>query len=938
MTLSENSNSDKHKSNSSTKKKSYKEQIAILRTQADQGDAEAQYAMAKYYKDVSNEWQFHYLQRAANHGHSEAQYELGCLYDVGHLLEGACKLSYGLAAHYFKLAADQGVGIAQVNIGYYYEYGLGVFQSYEKAFYYYSIAADKGLYHAQALLGNCYEYGHGVEKSMEKAKHYYALSLKGITEEDPVIELDLGKYFLECAQKTKNNKKNQVSADLDYAYYMERSFRNYFFAFLHYKAKALVNGDIDAFYKVIECYKTGTGVIQGDGKVLQYLQLLAGVIIDIAKLGSLRPNPDQNALKLLELQEKVDNHSAESAKAMHLLAWFSKDGTGANAYNLLFQYYLECSAFLNYAPALYDLGECYDYGTILPCDPKMAAECYLKAAELGFPQAQFAIGSFFEHGIAVEKSDEKAYTFYKKAADQGNIFALGKMGRFEESRSSTEVGARYYNLCAQCDFDETKASEKVLRAIAMPDNKSTQRLRRCYEENFVCYRARAAFGDSAAQCRVGDYYRQGLSVEAFLGLAEYFYSLSAEQGNPKALRWLGYILEREGKFQEAFAYYKKSADLGDPCSLGLLAQCYEEGKGVFQCIEEANYYYELCAKANWDEDELYENSFKWGHIQLFIFNLARAALGNTEAQNIVAGCYERGDGTFISKELGAFYRLLASSPEESKRVVYQKYQQDLENRNLGLINETMEVLETKAKNEDRDARYHLALCYLKGDGVAPSKEKYKNYLLLAAAQGHNDAFDDFANKYDYGLDGFSLSYEESAKIIMSAAEQGNLSAKTVLGYLFEFGLGVKQSDKQAISWYEKASKEEDYLAMWYLANCYELGHCVAQSIELSTEYYARGYSKILETDAYSDLQANQDVAKGRKYLQMASNDNSGYRAAYFVERSFRHFQKAYLYYRAKAGTGDIDAIRHIAECYHLGLGVEKSEELFRYYSEIASEP
>ena len=52
--------------------------------------------------------------------------------------------SYPEAVRLYKLAADQGLAIAQFNLGIMYENGQGVIQSYSEARKWYTLAANQG--------------------------------------------------------------------------------------------------------------------------------------------------------------------------------------------------------------------------------------------------------------------------------------------------------------------------------------------------------------------------------------------------------------------------------------------------------------------------------------------------------------------------------------------------------------------------------------------------------------------------------------------------------------------------------------------------------------------------------------------------------------------------------------------------------------------------
>jgi TPR repeat protein len=57
-----------------------------------------------------------------------------------------------------------------------YHYGYDMKQSDKKAFEYYQLSADQGLDVAQNNLGIMYQIGYGVEKSYQKAVEYFKLA------------------------------------------------------------------------------------------------------------------------------------------------------------------------------------------------------------------------------------------------------------------------------------------------------------------------------------------------------------------------------------------------------------------------------------------------------------------------------------------------------------------------------------------------------------------------------------------------------------------------------------------------------------------------------------------------------------------------------------------------------------------------------------------
>ena len=69
--------------------------------------------------------------------------------------------------------AEKGKASAQNRLGFMYENGDGVEQSYEKAVEYYTMAAEQGDANAQCNLGTMFENGQGVEQSFPIARKWW---------------------------------------------------------------------------------------------------------------------------------------------------------------------------------------------------------------------------------------------------------------------------------------------------------------------------------------------------------------------------------------------------------------------------------------------------------------------------------------------------------------------------------------------------------------------------------------------------------------------------------------------------------------------------------------------------------------------------------------------------------------------------------------------
>ncbi len=140
------------------------------------GDREAQFAMGRdcHFRewlvappdDVSA---FEWFKKAAEAGHTTAQYNLGLCYHTG---SGVDK-DPEQAVVWYRKAAEAGHAGAQSNLGLCYHTGSGVDKDPEQAVVWYRKAAEAGQTDAQFNLGRCYETGFGVDEDPEKAVVWY---------------------------------------------------------------------------------------------------------------------------------------------------------------------------------------------------------------------------------------------------------------------------------------------------------------------------------------------------------------------------------------------------------------------------------------------------------------------------------------------------------------------------------------------------------------------------------------------------------------------------------------------------------------------------------------------------------------------------------------------------------------------------------------------
>ena len=106
------------------------------------------------------------------------------------------------------------------------------------------------------------------------------------------------------------------------------------------------------------------------------------------------------------------------------------------------------------------------------------------------------------------------------------------------------------------------------------------------------------------------------------------------------------------------------------------------------------------------------------------------------------------------------------------------------------------------------------------------------FLLVAAAAlmilSGNSAY---AQSLRQGVSAFNRQdYQVASRIFIPLAEQGEPSAQTYLGFMFETGRGVPQNYTEAAMWYRRAAEQGDSHAQYSLGLLYDKGQGVPRDI------------------------------------------------------------------------------------------------------------
>ena len=126
----------------------------------------------------------------ANDGVAVAQFNLGLMYLTGH----GVQQDDAAAALWFRKAAEQGYVFAQSNLGAQYRYGRGVTQDHTEAVMWFRKAADQGDGIAEFLLGDQYANGAGVPLDYGESANWFR---KAAEHDHRVAKLYLGVMYSE---------------------------------------------------------------------------------------------------------------------------------------------------------------------------------------------------------------------------------------------------------------------------------------------------------------------------------------------------------------------------------------------------------------------------------------------------------------------------------------------------------------------------------------------------------------------------------------------------------------------------------------------------------------------------------------------------------------------------------------------------------------------
>ncbi len=342
------------------------------------------------------------------------------------------------------------------------------------------------------------------------------------------------------------------------------------------------------------------------------------------------------------------------------------------------------SAQMNFAPAQYSLGSCYDQGFGVKPDPAEAVVWWRKAAELGHADAQYNLALCYARGKGVAKDGAAAEYWCRKTVAQGHHGAESLEGEI----ASVKMADAMDSLRQRAEQGDAAAQFELASRYAEGRN-----IERDEAQAELWYRRAAASGHAEAKAKIE-------KVDASRALAELH--KRAEKGDAQAQYDLGYHYYREkGHAYEAFSWWKKAAEGGHVDGQINLAWCYETAMGCSKNLEDAKKWYDKAARQG--SATAKERLKKLEDAEHLAKLRELASQGGAQAQYDLGYCYFNGQHTDRN------YR---------QAVLWWK----------------------KAAEQGHEfAQVNLAWCYETGTGVDANRREARKWYQRAAARGNSDA-------------------------------------------------------------------------------------------------------------------------------------------------------------------------------------------------------
>lgn len=525
---------------------------------------------------------------------------------------------------------------------------------------------------------------------------------------------------------------------------------------------------------------------------------------------------------------------------------------------------LEFAAQQNNAMALCDLGVIYDTKK----DMETAKSYYIRALNQNY---SFVLSLLQNMLCFTQKKEHEYFSIVKSSADNGSAAAALKMHTIYRNgiyaAKDESLAKEYLDKAANAEYPSALCiigSYCEIGDFGYPKDRQMALL----------FWMKAAEGkDSIAAEFIGNYYRDGISVQQDIDTAIEWYSKSIEYGNTKGYYEIGSIFEKfefgRQDYEKSLYYYTKGHECHNVSSTIALAKKYESGIGVEADPIKAFDLFKQAADHGFDKDIIVK----------------------------VATLYLKGKGTEENPVMAVEYL---------ERVQY------LRDANIqNLLNEArskctpeslLEYNTKKADNCDHKAEYELYKLYSEGKVISQNSDKALEYLKKSADGGYIAALDKIGeieldkNNYILAVEYWEKAIEigsfrhaytlaclyiegndipqnmqRGVELMRKAAEHGNANAQNELGLLYYQGKGVPQNYTEAFKWVQMSANANCALGQSNLGMFYKKGIGCDSNLTMAAMWYEKASEQgdFNATVCYACMLYNgEGVAKQPKRTEM----------------------------------------------------------------------
>lgn len=792
-----------------------------------------------------------------------ANYYLGKMYLYGY---GELK-NTNLGLRYLKKSAQMEYLPAQNLMA---RFALLEEHDFTQALQWFKKAADKGDLSAQMYTAAAYTYGLGTKINKDLARKYHILAAK---QANASAQLALAESFLDSKQAA--NKKLG----------------------LIWLNKAVEQGNTNAQLKLAELYSTG--------KLMNK---------DIEKARDLlKTHIEKGNVEALFLLGEIARNSHDFITAKD---WYTK------------------AAEKNHIKSQLALANLYMQKDSQFFDTKTGFLWMLKAAENNSKDAQLNLAKLYQEGTIIPKDENLASQWNQRAKSNQNDnvkltknqvalwLSEGKSIKFEDSGYKlTGILSPWKNKMALRDNIYNQSPEMNVvdkKQVIQPKFVMVEPNSIAISEYYDAIASTLAKTNSALDfpaypitkvIDVNAYANSYTSTIPPIGIMtnddatninQYAESKKQDESLKKEVKTL--VL---GSKEELEALHLQAA-LGNAYAQFSLAQRYQNGIGTKKNVDEAIKYYTLASlqkdlRAEYALGVLYLKQAEYQ--QAFVWLNEAAFKGNPYAQfalgKINEDGYKDNAGNIVvrpNKDQAKAMYLLASSNDFGPAQF-----------NLAEI-----LVRTKPENLTQAAK-------------SERNELIKNLYQGALTSGIKEAALPLA--FFKASDIKKEQQEEAFKLASEEAKNGNGNASLLMGLLYDRGIGVNQSQNDALTWYKKAPVNS--VSSFILGTYYYQGNGLSQnankSMELLADAAQNGFSYAGLNLAIAKHNNNENFLNDLEQAVAQGNSKAGLLIADYyltLANDNEKMRDAFNIYKRFAEQGDRDAQTKLGFMFEQGLGVE----------------